>query len=150
RLPAKAANLELNESAAFVQAEQPLPQPPTAASASPSSTWKECPQPQDETAFGLLMAKPDCSIESTKSISAPMRYGALNGSTTTCTPCASNSWSPSTAPRSNPSPYWKPEQPPPWIATRSTLTSVSSAISCWIFSAAAGVTDSRGVVSTRS
>jgi hypothetical protein len=32
---------------------------------SPSSTWKEWPQPQDETAFGLLMAKPDDWIVST-------------------------------------------------------------------------------------
>src|SRR5919197_388268 len=40
------------------QAEQPLPQPPTVASASPSSTWKEWPQPQEETAFRLLIAKP--------------------------------------------------------------------------------------------
>ena len=52
--------------------------------------------------------------------STPLRYGALNGSTTTLTPWNSNSWSPSWAPRSKPRPYWKPEQPPPSIATRST------------------------------
>ena len=51
-------------------------------------------------------------------------YGALNGSTTTVTPSHSNSWSPSWAPRSKPRPYWKPEQPPPSMATRSTETSV--------------------------
>ena len=33
------------------------------------------------------------------------------------------SLSPSCGPRSNPSAYWKPEQPPPWIATRSTSAS---------------------------
>src|SRR5712691_11726320 len=62
------------------QAEQPEPQPPTAPSASaPSSTWKECPQPQDELAFGLLIANPAASMESTKSISAPFRSAALDG-----------------------------------------------------------------------
>ena len=69
------------------------------------------------------------------------RYGALNGSTTTFTPSHSNSWSPSWAPWSKPRPYWKPEQPPPSIATRSTETSVSSAISAQIFSAADGVSE---------
>src|SRR5437879_13327884 len=58
RVPREAQYLELSESEAFAQAEQPEPQPPTDASASPSSTWKLWPQPQDEPAFGLLMAKP--------------------------------------------------------------------------------------------
>ena len=48
------------------QAEQPEPQPPTAPSASaPSSTWKEWPQPQEELAFGLLIANPAAWMEST-------------------------------------------------------------------------------------
>ena len=44
------------------QCEQPLPQPPTAVpsgSSSPSSTWNEWPQPQEETAFGLSILNPD-------------------------------------------------------------------------------------------
>ena len=47
----------------------------------------------------------------------PRRYGALNGSTTTGMPSSESSKSPSAA-RSKPRPYWKPEQPPPWIATQ--------------------------------
>src|SRR2546421_4376358 len=72
-----------------------------------------------------------------------MRYGALNGSTTTVTPSHSNTWSPSWAPRSKPSPYWKPEQPPPSIATRSTETSASSSMRARILTAAAGVSETR-------
>src|SRR5947207_404372 len=64
------------------------------------------------------------------------RSGALNGSTTTVTPSHSNSWSPSWAPRSKPRPYWKPEHPPPSIATRRTETSSSLASSSLIFAAA--------------
>ena len=46
---------------------------------------------------------------------------------------------------SKPRPYWKPEQPPPWIATRNTIVSPSgsSAISSRIFAAATGVIVSR-------
>src|SRR5207247_961809 len=95
------------------QCEQPDPQPPTASGASPSSTWNEWPQPQADETFGLSILNPDSWRPSRKSIWAPRRYGALKGSTTTRTPCASSSWSPSWAPRSNPSAYSKPEQPPP-------------------------------------
>ena len=79
---------------------------------------------------------------STKSISEPVRYGALKGSTTTVTPCISTSLSPSWGPRSKPSAYWKPEHPPPWTAIRSTLTSPSGscAISSLILAAAFSVT----------
>jgi hypothetical protein len=85
-----------------------------------------------------------------KSTVAPWRYGALNGSTTTWTPCWSDSMSPSTAPLSKPSPYWKPEQPPPWMATRRTVDSPSgsSAISWRILDAAVDV--SVRMVSCRS
>jgi hypothetical protein len=74
--------------------------------------------------------------------------GALNGSTTTVTPSHSNSWSPSWAPRSKPRPYWKPEQPPPSIATRSTETSSSVAMRSRTFAAAAGVSET--MLSVRS
>ena len=58
-----------------------------------------------------------------KSIVVPRRYGALYGSTTTGMPSSESSTSPSAAPASKPRPYWKPEQPPPWIATRRTSVS---------------------------
>ena len=48
-------------------------------SSSPSSTWKEWPQPHEETAFGLSILKPDSEIEFRKSIVVPRRYGALYG-----------------------------------------------------------------------
>src|SRR5215218_148188 len=69
---------------------------------------------------------------------------------TTVTPCCSSSRSPSAAPVSKPSPYWKPEQPPPWIAIRRTPTSASSARSCLIFVAAASVSETSGVAVRRS
>src|SRR2546423_15659569 len=49
---------------------QPEPQPPTWSAASPSalsSTWNEWPHPQDETAFGLLIANPAAAIVSSES-----------------------------------------------------------------------------------
>ncbi len=46
-------------------------------SSSPSSTWKEWPQPHEETAFGLSILKPDSWIVFRKSIVVPRRYGAL-------------------------------------------------------------------------
>lgn len=49
------------------QWEQPEPQPPMwvpSGSSSPSETWKEWPHPQDETAFGLSILKPDSVIAS--------------------------------------------------------------------------------------
>ena len=49
----------------------------------PSSTWKLWPQPHEELAFGLSILKPDSASVSRKSMVAPFRYGALNGSTTT-------------------------------------------------------------------
>ena len=61
------------------QCEQPAPQPPTSVpsgSSSPSSTWKEWPQPHEETAFGLSILKPASEIEFRKSIVVPRRYGA--------------------------------------------------------------------------
>ena len=72
------------------QCEQPEPQPPTSVpsgSSSPSSTWNEWPQPQAEVAFGFEILNPDSVIVLRKSTSAPWRYGALKGSTTTVTPC---------------------------------------------------------------
>src|SRR5207244_292066 len=65
-----------------------------------------------------------------------------------------HSWSPSWAPRSKPRPYWKPEHPPPSIATRRTETSCSAARSSLIFAAAAGVRETmlsvRSTVAMRS
>ena len=68
---------------------------------------------------------------------------------------ASSSWSPSWAPLSNPSAYWKPEQPPPWTATRRTPASPSGS-SAWrsrIFAAARSVSvmtsTGRSMISTR-
>ena len=129
--------------------EQPEPQPhrpqPCASAAASSSTWNEWPQPHADgdvrvldLEAGLLEAVEEVDL-------APWRYGALNGSTTTVTPCASSSWSPSWAPRSKPSAYSKPEQPPPWTATRSTSASPagSSACSSLIFAAARSVSDRR-------
>ena len=49
----------------IAQALQPEPQPPMSSDGVDSSTWNECPQPQDETAFGLLIANPDWWIVST-------------------------------------------------------------------------------------
>src|SRR6478609_12174674 len=98
------------------QCEQPEPQPPTAVpsgSSSPSSTWKEWPQPHEETAFGLSILNPDSWSPVRKSTVAPRRYGALYGSTTTRTPSSESSTSPSAGPESKPRPYWKPEHPPP-------------------------------------
>src|SRR5204862_666850 len=122
------------------QCEQPEPQAASPAGASPSSTWKEWPQPHAAETFGLLIAKPACR-PSTQSISVPARYGALKGSTTTSTPLTCSSLSPSWAPRSKPSAYWKPEQPPPWTAIRRTAASPSgsSAISSRILPAALSV-----------
>src|SRR5919204_6146388 len=137
----------------FNQCEQPGPQPAAPSGASPSSTWKECPQPHEAETFGLLIAKPAWR-PSTQSISVPARYGALNGSTTTSTPFTFSSLSPSVGPRSKPSAYWNPEQPPPWTATRRTAASPtgSSAISCLIFAAALSVSETsvtgRSVIST--
>src|SRR5688572_2464394 len=80
---------------------------------------------------------------STKSTSAPRRYRALIGSTSSLTPfdeiTASVVASPS--PSSIIRPYWNPEHPPPWTNTRSPASSLfSSASSSEIFDAAAGVT----------
>src|SRR5919204_1917880 len=130
------------------QALQPEPQPPIpvpSGSSSPSSTWNEWPQPHDDETFGLSILNPDSLIVFRKSISAPWRYGALNGSTTTRTPSTFSSWSPSTAARSKPSAYWNPEHPPPWTATRRTSASPagSSAISSLILAAAVAVKETR-------
>src|SRR5207248_10919849 len=73
--------------------------------------------------------------------------------TTTVTPWDSISWSPSWAPRSKPSAYSKPEQPPPWTATRRTVASPSgsSAIRPLILAAALSVsTTNSSVLSTIS
>ena len=55
--------------------------------------------------------------------------------------------SPSAEPESNPSPYWNPEHPPPWIASRRTSVSASgsSAMSSLTFAAASGVRETMGV-----
>ena len=68
---------------------------------------------QAEETFGFSILNPDSWRPSRKSICAPWRYGALNGSTTTLTPYASSSRSPSWTPRSKPSAYSNPEHPPP-------------------------------------
>src|ERR1700730_19377955 len=57
--------------------------------------WKESPQAQEPVAFGLSIVKPCFSIVSTKSMVAPIRYGALILSVTTCTPPKSVTRSPS-------------------------------------------------------
>src|ERR1039457_4703203 len=57
--------------------------------------WKESPQAQEPVAFGLSMVKPCFSIVSTKSMVAPIRYGALILSVTTWTPLKSLTMSPS-------------------------------------------------------
>ena len=57
-----ATNLSQRRCAPTRQCEQPSPQPPAwvpSGISSPSSTWKEWPQPQDETAFGFSILKPD-------------------------------------------------------------------------------------------
>ncbi len=46
--------------------------------------WNESPQAQEPDAFGLSIVKPCFSIVSTKSMVAPIRYGALILSVTTC------------------------------------------------------------------
>src|SRR5450631_918101 len=48
-----------------------------------------------------------------------MRYCALIGSTSSCTPWFSTQKSPSSIFSSKVNPYWKPEQPPPETNTRS-------------------------------
>src|SRR3954454_21590795 len=55
----------------------------------------ESPQAQEPVAFGLSIVKPCFSIVSTKSIDAPLRYGALIRSVTTLTPPKSATTSPS-------------------------------------------------------
>ena len=57
--------------------------------------WKESPQAHDPLAFGLSIVKPCFSIVSTKSIVAPLRYGTLILSVTTCTAPNSLTTSPS-------------------------------------------------------
>src|ERR1700722_4516138 len=57
--------------------------------------WNESPQAQEPEAFGLSIVKPCFSIVSTKSIVAPIRYGADILSVTTPTPSKSATTSPS-------------------------------------------------------
>src|SRR5690606_27683069 len=57
--------------------------------------WNESPHAHDPVAFGLSIVKPCRSMVSTKSIVAPVRYGALIRSTTTLTPSKSSTASPS-------------------------------------------------------
>ena len=52
------------------QWQEPQPAPPASAASSPSSTWKEWPQPHAALTFGLLIAKPAWS-PSSQSISVP-------------------------------------------------------------------------------
>ena len=107
------------------QAEQVLQPPAGAATSSPSALKLE-PQPQDATALGLLTVNPAPMRPSTKSTSAPLRYGRLKRSTTTLTPCWSATSSPGWGSPSKPSAYWRPEHPPPCTATRSASASGSS------------------------
>ena len=51
-----------------------------------SGQWKLSPQAHEPVALGLSMVKPCFSIVSTKSMVAPIRYGALMRSVTTSTP----------------------------------------------------------------
>ena len=68
------------------------------------------------------------------------------------TPWYSSSWSPAAAPRSKPSAYSKPPQPPPRIATRSTSAAPagSCAISAVTLSAARSVSVTHGRPARRS
>src|SRR5207253_9654779 len=101
------------------------------------------PQPQVDLAVGFLMVKPPPVTLSTKSTSAPRRYRALIGSTSSLTPfdsiTASVAVSPS--PSSIMRPYWNPEQPPPCTKTRRPAPALFSSVSrSLIFVAADGVT----------
>jgi hypothetical protein len=63
-----------SRASASAQWEQPEPQPPMwvpSGSSSPSSTWKEWPQPHEETAFGLSILNPDSEMVLRKSMDAP-------------------------------------------------------------------------------
>src|ERR1700730_3210104 len=69
-----------------------------------------------------------------------MRYCALIGSTSSCTPWFSTQKSPSSTFSSNVNPYWKPEHPPPETNTRSLRFGfASSRISSPTLPAAASV-----------
>src|SRR5947207_14764503 len=106
-------------------------------------TLKDEPQPQVDFAFGFLIVKPPPVTLSTKSTSAPRRYRALIGSTSSLTPFDSMTASvvASPSPSSIIRPYWNPEQPPPCTKTRSPASSLFSSVSnCVIFEAAEGVT----------
>src|SRR4051812_18480908 len=124
--------------AASGQAEQVLQPPADAATSSPSALKLE-PQPQEATALGLLTVNPWPMRPSTKSTSAPLRYGRLKRSTTIFTPCWSTTSSPGCGSPSNPSAYCMPEQPPPCTATRSASASGSSLMSASTCSAARSV-----------
>src|SRR6185436_19095169 len=106
-------------------------------------TLNEEPQPQVDLAFGFLIVKPPPVMLSTKSTSAPARYRALIGSTSSFTPCDSitESVDSSPSPSSIIRPYWNPEQPPPCTNTRSPAPGLFSSVSnSVIFEAADGVT----------
>src|SRR5687768_8621711 len=106
-------------------------------------TLKDDPQPQVDFAFGFLIVKPPPVTLSTKSTSAPLRYRALMGSTSSFTPLDSitESVDASPSPSSIIRPYWKPEQPPPCTNTRRPASVLFSSVSnSLILVAAVGVT----------
>ena len=126
---------------------QPEPHPAAPSGASSSATWNEWPHPHEATAFGFSILKPDSWRPSMKSTVAPWRYGALNGSTTTWTPCWSDSMSPSprrgrsrarTGSRSSRRPGSRPAgprtrrpHPPPSAAGSSTAAGVGVRVEEW-------------------
>ena len=67
-------------------------------------------------------------MPSTKSISAPIRYWTLMGSTSRRTPSVSTTVSPSSTDSSKVKPYWNPEQPPPCTKMRSISRSLPSSV----------------------
>src|SRR3984893_9912948 len=80
---------------------------------------KDEPQPQVVVACGLRITNCAPSRPSRESISAPVRYCTLIGSTSSFTPRFSTQVSPSWICSSNSKPYCSPEQPPPCPNTRS-------------------------------
>jgi hypothetical protein len=78
-----------------------------------------------------LIVNPPPVLLSSKSTSAPVRYRALIGSTSSFTPFDSMTESvvSSPSPSSIMRPYWKPEQPPPWTNTRRPALGLFSSLS---------------------
>src|SRR3984893_5125328 len=106
---------------------------------------KDEPQPQVVVACGLRITNCAPSRPSRESISAPVRYCTLTGSTSSFTPRFSTQVSPSWICSSNSKPYCSPEQPPPCTNTRSmSFGFPSPRIRSPTLRAAASVNRSRG------